>query len=80
VSYASLSPRQKQAVDLLMSGACSTKRLQRRYAAMGKIMGVGEKVAKMHVMNAAEKYGVEYMSWCVAVRLVYLRAKELGML
>jgi hypothetical protein len=80
VSYERLSPRQKQAVDLLFSGACCMKPYKNRDEAMGYRMGVTEGTAKGFVNQAAIKYSIDAFDWDIGVRLCYLRAKELGML
>jgi hypothetical protein len=80
VIYDLLSRRQKQAVDLLMSGACCKKPYKSRYKAMAEKMGIVERVAMGHVRLAANAYGIDAWDWDVGIRLCYLRAKELGMI
>jgi hypothetical protein len=84
MSYTRLSPRQKQAVDALISGQflifASGFRGNSNNKAIGRTMGVSENAAKTYISQAGRKYGIPRQQWCVAVRLCYLRAKELGML
>lgn len=78
MSYESLSPRQKQAVDILMSGDCAPRNT---IATLADRMGISGTTVKQTLHEAAYKYGVPPNGpYIPSVRLVYLRAKELGML
>ena len=66
MSYNLLKPRQKQLVDEIMDGKHCGR--------------IKDQVVQNRLGPIFWKYGIDEKKWCARVRLVYLRAKELGLI
>jgi hypothetical protein len=77
VSYERLSPRQKQAVDLLFD---YDRGPRNTISYLSEQMNLAPTTVKQLLSKSSAKYGIQSHLYIPSVRLVYLRAKELGML
>lgn len=77
MSYALCSRRQKQVIDELMKGPDSGRRITEQIA---ETLHIATNTAKRYMTQASWKYGIDGKRFHLSVRLVYLRAIELGLI
>jgi DNA-binding CsgD family transcriptional regulator len=73
--YKQLTPRQQYIVDLMMEGRLGADYRQ----GIADRMGVSINTAKNYLRLIWLRYGIDASRYAPRVRLVYLRARELGM-
>ena len=78
MSYDRLSGREKDVVNLLMDAGLSE--IRNRQVMMAKELGISTSTVKQALRTVGFKYGVDARIHNVSVRVVYLRALELGLL
>jgi len=75
-AYETLTRREAQLLDFVMLPGNAGRGWQKRMSAH---LGISEGAIRTHFYHATLKYGIHGKRWSPSVRLVYLRAKELGL-
>jgi predicted transcriptional regulator len=81
IRYFDLPAKEKQVLDLIMENGKHGERDLRR--GLSKEMGVAERTAKAYLHRLYNAYNIDARQrgpWAPSVRLVYLRAKEMGLI
>ena len=79
MSYEKLTTRERQILDLMFSGKIhdADKGLHKSIA---QVLGIGNRTVKGAIRMIGWKYGVDSKTFHLSNRIVYLRAKELGLI
>lgn len=79
MSYELLTAREKEIVDLVMSGLYVAEGRDYRKE-LGRQLGISESTVAKHCWRIYAIYRIDLSKFRGMVRLVYLRAKELGLI
>jgi len=77
MTYNRLSPRQKQLVDFLMASVHKDRGL---IAQCAEHLGLAKVTVRQQLQSIYRKYDIDRSKYTPHVRLIYLRALELGLL